>query len=146
MPRKRQAEKKEVVEFLRTVPLFSACTQKELNTIAEVTKEVPFPAGAEICREGETGVGLHLIVEGETRVQIGGRTRRRLGPGAYFGEIAVLDGGPRTATVVAETPVRTFAVSSWNFKGVLRSHPTLAVKLLEEVCRRIRSYATPVSH
>ena len=83
--------------LLKTVPLFSNCTKKELFTIASIVKDVDFEAGRTICREGESAVGLHVVVEGETNVQIGGRTRRRLGPGAFFGEIALLDGGPRSA-------------------------------------------------
>jgi CRP/FNR family cyclic AMP-dependent transcriptional regulator len=126
-------------DLLKTVPIFSACTNKELSSIAAIVKEVEFPAGATICKEGETGVGLHVVAEGETRVQIGGRTRRRLGPGAFFGEIALLDGGPRTATVLAETPVKTLAIPAWSFKAVIKTQPGLALKMLEEVCRRIRA-------
>ena len=125
-------------EVLGTLPIFSACSKKELSSIAAAGKEVPFPAGRVICREGESGIGIHIILEGETKVQVGGRTKRRLGPGAFFGEIALLDGGPRTATVIAETPVRTFSLTSWAFKSLLKSQPTLALKMLEEVCRRIR--------
>jgi CRP-like cAMP-binding protein len=63
---------------------------------------------------------------------VGGRTRRRLGPGSFFGEISLLDRGPRTATVVAETPVRALSLSAWNFRAALKEHPSLAVKMLEE--------------
>lgn len=136
----------ELTDLLRTVPIFSACTNKELSSIAAIVKEVEFPAGTMICKEGETGVGMHVVREGETRVQIGGRTRRRLGPGAFFGEIALLDGGPRTATVVAETPVKTLAIPSWSFKAVIKSQPTLALKMLEEVCRRVRANESTLSN
>ncbi len=125
-------------EVLRTLPMFSACSKKELSSIASAGKEVQFEPGRVICKEGDPGVGMHVILEGEIKVQVGGRTKRRFGPGAFFGEIALLDGGPRTATVIAETPVRTFSLTSWTFKGLLKSQPTLAFKMLEEVCRRIR--------
>jgi CRP/FNR family transcriptional regulator, cyclic AMP receptor protein len=128
----------ELTGLLKTVPIFSACTNKEIASIGRIVKEVDFAPGRVICREGETGVGLHVVVEGETKVQIGGRTRRRLGPGAFFGEIALLDGGPRTATVIAETPVKTLAIPAWSFKGVIKSQPSLALKMLEETCRRLR--------
>ena len=109
-------------------------------------KEVSFAAGRVICKEGETGVGLHIILEGEVKVLVGGRTRRRLGPGAFFGEIALLDGGPRSASVVAETPVRTFAITSWNFRSVLKEHPSMPVKMLEEVCKRLRENERSLSN
>lgn len=131
--------KTEFTSFLKTIPLFSSCTSGELNRIAAIIKEVQFDAGQTICREGETGVGLHVVVEGETKVQIGGRTRRRLGAGAFFGEIALLDGGPRSATVVAETPVRTLSIAAWSFKTTLKANPNLALKMLEETCRRLRT-------
>lgn len=132
-------------ELLKTVPMFSTCTKKELGAIAGIAKKVDFEAGRVICKEGETGAGFHVIVEGETKVQIGGRTRRRLGPGAFFGEIALLDGGPRTATVVAETPVTTLSVPVWNFRSLLRREPGLALKMLEEVCRRVRTADTSLN-
>jgi CRP/FNR family cyclic AMP-dependent transcriptional regulator len=126
-------------ELLKTVPIFSSCSPKELAGIAAIVKEVEFPPGKVITKEGQTGIGMHIVVEGETKVQIGGRTRRRLGPGAFFGEIALLDGGPRTATVVAETPVKTLAIPAWSFKALVRSQPALALKMLEETCRRLRA-------
>jgi CRP/FNR family cyclic AMP-dependent transcriptional regulator len=125
--------------LLKTVPIFSGCTSRELASIGRIVKEVHFPVDDVICKEGETGVGLHIVVEGETKVQIGGRTRRRLGPGSFFGEIALLDGGPRTATVIAETPVTTLSIPAWSFKAVIKSQPSLALKMLEEVCRRLRA-------
>jgi len=120
-------------------PDLSTCSARELKSIAAIVKEVDFAAGRVICKEGDTGVGLHVIVEGETKVQIGGRTRRRLGAGSFFGEIALLDGGPRTATVVAETPVKALSIVIWDFKPMLKSQSTLALKMLEELCRRLRA-------
>jgi CRP-like cAMP-binding protein len=136
----------EVLNILRTVPIFSACSPKELRTIAEVVKEVEFPSGRVICKEGETGIGMHVVVTGETKVSVGGRTRSRLGPGAFFGEIALLDGGPRTATVTAETPVKTLSLPSWSFKAVIKSQPGIALKMLEETCRRLRAVETSLNN
>ena len=135
----RRRANKELVERLQTVPLFSACSARELAAVAQYLKEVDYPAGRPILREGHTAAALHVIVDGEAKVVIGGRTRRRLGPGAFFGEIALLDRGPRSATVVAETPVRTLALSAWNFRGALKEHPNMAIKLLEEMARRVRA-------
>ena len=131
---------------LNMVPIFAACTSKELAAIAAAGKEVAFEAGKVICKEGETGIGMHVILEGETKVQIGGRTRRRFGPGAFFGEVALLDGGPRSATVIAETPVVTLSIPVWNFKSLLKSNPNLSLKVLEEVCRRLRISDAAITH
>ncbi|HVL65301.1 MAG TPA: cyclic nucleotide-binding domain-containing protein [Actinomycetota bacterium] len=134
-----RSKENEVIARLKTIPMFSSCSRRELGAIAAVVKEVEFGAGDVICREGETGVGLHVVVSGETKVQVGGRTRRRLGPGAFFGEVALLDGGPRSATVVADTPVRTLSIPAWSFRSLLKSQPSLSLKMLEEVCRRLRT-------
>ena len=130
---------KELVERLKAVPLFAGCSARELASLGRFLREVEHPAGREIVKEGHTGTGLHVIMEGQTKVVAGGRTRRRLGVGDFFGEIALLDRGPRTATVVAETPVRTVSLSVWNFRAALKEHPTMAVKMLEELASRLRA-------
>jgi CRP/FNR family cyclic AMP-dependent transcriptional regulator len=136
---------KELTERLKTVPLFSGCSARELASMGKFLKEVEYPAGREIVKEGHAGYGLHVILDGETRVVVGDRTRRRLGPGAFFGEISLLDRGPRTATVVAETPVRALSLSAWHFRAALKEHPTVAVKMLEEMARRVRASGSSLS-
>jgi CRP/FNR family cyclic AMP-dependent transcriptional regulator len=133
------------VERLKAVPLFSGCSARELASLSRFLREVEYPVGRQIIREGRTGVGLHVIMEGETRVMVGDRTRRRLGPGAFFGEISLLDRGPCTATVIAETPVRTVSLSAWNFRAALKEHPSLPVKMLEELASRIRASGSSIS-
>lgn len=130
---------KQLVERLKTVPLFSGCSTRELASLSRFLKVVNFPAGRAIVKQGDTGIGLHVLLEGETRVVVGDRTRQRLGPGEFFGEVSLLDRDPRTATVVAETPVRTLYLSVWNFRAALKEEPSMAVKMLEELARRIRT-------
>lgn len=130
---------KQLVERLKTVPLFSGCSTRELASLSRFLKVVNFPAGRAIVKQGDTGIGLHVLLEGETRVVVGDRTRQRLGPGDFFGEVSLLDRDPRTATVVAETPVRTLYLSVWNFRAALKEEPRMAVKMLEELARRIRT-------
>ena len=96
---------KDTVSQLAKVPLFSDCSQRDLQTVARVVREIPHGAGTVIAREGEPGVGLFIIVDGTADVSIGGRKKATLGPGDFFGEIALLDGGPRTATVTAKSDV-----------------------------------------
>lgn len=136
----------EHLEQLRTVPLFASCSARELKSIGASVKEVHFPAGHVICKQGEQGVGLHVVVEGETKVQVNGRTQRRLGPGAFFGEIALLDRGPRSATVIAETDVTTLSLAVWSFRSFLKENPNVTVKMLEELGRRLRSSERSLSH
>ena len=136
---------KKLVEQLKTVPLFSGCSARELASLGRFLREADFPAGREIVKQAQTGTGLHVIIEGETRVVVGDRTRRRLGPGAFFGEISLLDRGPRTATVVADTPVHTLSLSAWNFRAALKEHPSMAVKMLEELASRVRSAGAAVT-
>ena len=121
------------------------CSARELASLSRFLKVVDFPAGRAIVKEETTGAGLHVLLAGETKVVIGDRTRQRLGPGDFFGEISLLDRGPRMATVVAETPVRTLALSSWNFRAALKEHPSMAVKMLEELARRVRTASASVS-
>ena len=135
----RQAATAKTTDVLRSVPLFASCTKKELALLADIAKDQEFPEGRSLCRQGETGIGLHVVLEGTTKVQVNGRTRRRMGPGAVFGEVTVLDQGLRAATVVAETRVRALSIPSWDFRDLLKEEPDLAMRILEEVCRRLRS-------
>lgn len=128
------------------IPLFASCDVRELRAVAGMVKEVEFPAGHAICREGETGVGMHVVTEGKVRVDVAGQTREVMGPGSFFGEIALLDGGPRAATVTAETDVRTLSLAAWDFKVALESHPGLARKMLAEVCARLRRANADLTH
>ncbi len=129
----------DIASKLASVPIFSGCSRRELAVVARAAKEVSHRAGTVIAREGERGIGLFLIVEGECSVSIGGKERGRLGPGQFFGEIALLDGGPRTATVTAVTDVRLVGLTEWVFRGLLAEHPSIALKTLESVAGRLRA-------
>ena len=124
---------------LGQVPIFSGCSKRELAIIARASKEVSHKAGTVIAREGERGIGLFLILEGQCAVTIGGRTKAKLVPGDFFGEVALLDGGPRTATVTAVTDVRLVGITGWVFRGLLMEHPSIALKTLEAVAGRLRA-------
>lgn len=128
-----------VANTLGKVPIFSECSKRELAIIARASKEVVHKEGTVIAREGERGVGLFLILEGQCSVTIGGKTKAKLGPGDFFGEVALLDGGPRTATVTALSPVKLIGITGWVFRGLLMEHPSIALKTLEAVAGRLRS-------
>ena len=129
----------DVANSLATVPIFSGCSRRELAIISRAAKIVDHKEGTLIAREGERGVGLFLILEGQCRVSIGGKTKATLGPGDFFGEVALLDGGPRTATVTAMGPVRLVGITGWVFRGLLMEHPSIALKTLEAVAGRLRT-------
>lgn len=131
--------KRDVVGQLSGVPLFSGCSRKDLQTIARVVKDIDHASGVEIAREGEPGVGLFVIVDGTAEVSIGGKKKAALGPGDFFGEIALLDGGPRTATVTATSDIKMLGLTEWVFRGLMKEHPTIAVKTLQQMAARLRN-------
>ena len=132
-------------ERIRAVPIFSEFGDKDLRRVAEITKEVRFPAGKVIAKQGESGVGFHVIVDGEVDVSVDGTTKATLRSGEYFGEMSLLDGSPRSATVTASTDLRTISVTSWDFNALLDQYPELARTLLVELSSRLRSAEHSVS-
>lgn len=132
--------------MLRSVPLFEGLTGREIAAIVEVAKDVQHPRGRRIVEEGKRGVGFHLIVEGRAKVIVGKRTKARLGPGDYFGEMSLIDEGPRSATVEAETLVRTLSLASWDFLPLLDRSPSIARKMLVEMSRRLRAAEASATH
>ena len=132
--------------YLKRVALFSTCTDKELALIASTTTELRFTAGRVLAREGERGHEFMVIVDGKARVDIGGHEVATLNPGEFFGEIALLDGGPRTATVTAETDVVAEVIGQREFSGVVSSAPHLARKLLVGLACRLRDADLHLAH
>jgi CRP/FNR family cyclic AMP-dependent transcriptional regulator len=126
-------------EMLKAVPLFAGCDGKQLDFIASQVDEVDFAAGRELCREGSSGGEFFIIVSGTSEVRRQGRHLRELGPGDFFGEIALLDGGPRTATVTALTAMRCLVLSRGQFHNVIRQNTLIAVSVLETLGERLRA-------
>lgn len=138
--------KTEVVRSLKNVPLFEGLSMRELRLIAQAGKEVDHRSGRVIVEEGANGVGFHLILEGSANVIVRGKKKSTLGPGDYFGEISLIDRGPRMATVVADDPVRTLTLSSWTFMPLVERHPAIAKKLLMGLCQRLRNLDSSLQH
>jgi len=128
----------EVVEALRQVPLFQGMSDKALTRVASITKEVSHPAGKTVVEEDHSAVGFHLIVSGEAEATQGGKAIGTMGPGDYFGEMSLLDGKPRSASVVAKTDLRTLAIPAWNFDRLLDENPEMMRALLVVLSERIR--------
>ena len=127
------------VETLRGVPLFADLDERALERLARVFRERDFPAGATVTREGSSGAGFFVIVEGEAMVSVGGEERARLRPGDYFGEIALIDEGVRSATITAETRLRCYGLTPWDFRPFVEEHPGVAWTLLRALARRLRA-------
>jgi CRP-like cAMP-binding protein len=105
-------------------------------------KETYHNSGDAIVTEGRGGVGFHLIIDGEANVIRGGRTVAKLAPGEFFGEMALVDDAPRSASVVAESDLTTIVISKWEFRPLVKSHPELAWKLIEHLVARVREEQT----
>jgi CRP-like cAMP-binding protein len=127
------------VARLKTVPLFFGCTDRELEFIASRVDEVDLPAGKVLTKQGESGGEFFILIDGRVDVD-SPQGRRSLGPGEFFGEIALLDNGPRTATVKTTTPVRCLVLGPSQFQDVLYQNASIAVKMLHAVTDRLRAY------
>jgi CRP-like cAMP-binding protein len=131
--------RRELAELLTEVGLFSRCTKRERATIARHAQTAELPAGVDLIREGEPGDALFVILEGEASVQHDGEEVNRVGPGSYFGELALLDGSPRSATVVAATDVKVAVLGIRMFRTLLREVPDLAEQLLVGLAGELRA-------
>ena len=125
-------------EMLAQVPLFAGLEARDLDRIADSFKQRNFAAGDTIASEGSGGAGFFVIGEGTARVTVQGEERATLGPGQYFGEIALLDEGARTATVTAETDMTTYAMTFWEFRPIVETDARIAWKLVQELAHRLR--------
>jgi CRP-like cAMP-binding protein len=132
------ASRRELADVLTGVGLFSRCTRRERQTIARHVQTATLPAGSDLVREGEAGDALFVILDGEASVQHDGDEVTRVGPGSYFGELAILDGGPRSATVVAATDVEVAVLGIRMFRTLLREFPDLAEQLLVGLAGELR--------
>lgn len=133
-------------DHLASIPLFSACSKRDLQQIARVADELTVPQGTELTTEGTTGREAFVIIDGGCEVERAGLRLAVLGVGDHFGEMALLDGGPRTATVTTTAQTRLLVLSKPAFNGVLDEVPTLAHKLLISLARRLRSSEQSLSH
>jgi CRP-like cAMP-binding protein len=126
------------VGTLKAIPLFSSLSEGELQMLVPLFSERSFVAGHVIAKEGRPGFGFFVIESGSARVTVRDEERTTLGPGSYFGEIALLDPGPRAATVTAETPVVAHMLSAAEFRPLVHEHPAMAWSLLEGLAEILR--------
>jgi CRP-like cAMP-binding protein len=128
----------DVVETLSAVPLFQGVKPKELKKLANRMQDRSFGEGHAITTQGKSGIGFFVIEHGNATVSIDGKIVRTLGPGEYFGEIALIDSGPRSATIVASTDLRCQGITAWEFRPFIEQHPEVAWPMLETLASRLR--------
>ncbi len=126
-------------ELIQQVPLFSHLSKEDLKGLASSMKERVFDEGDTIASEGQTGVGFFIIEEGEATITVKGEERATLGHGDYFGEVALIDDGARTATITAKTPLKCYGITSWEFKPLVEQNADLAWKMLQSMAKMLRA-------
>jgi len=126
------------VDLLAQVPLFSACSRKELQAIAKRAQDVTVPAGTAVVREGEAGDAFYVIVSGQAEVDRSGQVVATIGPGSFFGDLALLDRAPRNATVTARTDMELIVLGQREFTEMLDEAGGFARKLLVALAHRLR--------
>jgi len=123
---------------LKNVPLFAGLDDRELGEIASSMRERRYKAGDVMTQEGSGGVGFFVVEEGEADVTVGGETKGSIGPGDYFGEIALINESPRTATLTARTDMVCYGMTPWDFRPLVESNSAIAWKLLTAMADKMR--------
>ena len=126
-------------ETLKKVPLFADLDRRELESVAQTMRERTFKAGQVVTQEGAGGAGFFVVEEGEADVSVHGEPRGTIGAGDYFGEIALLTGSDRTATIVARSDMVCWGMTPWDFRPLVESNSTIAWKLLTAMADKLKS-------
>jgi CRP-like cAMP-binding protein len=127
------------LELLAEVPLFSACSKRELQRIATLTDQIDVPRGKVLTRQGDPGHEFFVIAEGRAKATMRGRGSVKLATGSFFGEMALLDQGPRSATVTAETDMQLLVLGSREFYSLVADAPTAARHIMRVLAERLRA-------
>jgi CRP/FNR family transcriptional regulator, cyclic AMP receptor protein len=126
------------VDVLRRVPLFADLSKREAQQIARLFKERRFAEGETVVREGSGGAAFFFIDSGEATVSVGGKQRAPLKPGDYFGEIALIDEGARTATITASSELVCYGLTYWDFRPLVQENGAIGWKLLQSLAKKLR--------
>jgi len=136
----------EKLELLKTIPMFAMCDAREVERLGMLVEEVDLPAGRLLFRQGDTAQELFILVSGQVRVERDGTVLATSGPGEFFGEIALVAGGPRTATVTCVTDCRLLVLGRREFHSLMDEFPGLKMRVLETLAKRVRTLDTSAVH
>jgi CRP-like cAMP-binding protein len=142
----RRKNKDAKIRLLSGVSLFSACSRGELGRIASLVDQLEVPEGKVLAREGDPGWEFFVVCEGKAKATKGGRKVASFGRGSFFGEMSLLDDGPRSATVTAETDMQLLVLSSRSFSSLISENPAVSRKLLRGMAERLRNAETAPTH
>ncbi len=140
------ARKKGKIDVLQNVWLFSACTSKELGRIASLVDEAEVPKGATLTKEGAVGREFFAVADGKATAKLRGKKIASYGPGDFFGEMALIDQGPRSATITSDTPMKLYVLDSRSFSTLIDRHPAVARKILRGLAGRLRKAEKAPTH
>ena len=126
------------IDVLKRVPLFAGLERKELESIADSMRERTFPAGQTVTEQGAGGAGFFVVESGEGEVSVDGQARGTVGAGDYFGEIALLTGSDRTATITAKSDLHCYGMTPWDFRPLVEGNPAIAWKLLQSMAEKLK--------
>ena len=136
----------EKLDLLKRVPLFRSCGASQIERVGMLTDEVDLPKGRVLMRQGERGEEMFVVVDGAADIQRDGSVIGHAGPGDFFGEIALLDGGPRTATVELTEDSRLLVVSRRDFQSLIEELPEIRLQVLEALAHRVRASEPEAAH
>lgn len=142
-PRRFRRNRDAKLELLGRVPLFSACSKRELARIASLADQIDVPEGRVLTRQGDPGRECFVIADGYARATIRGSKSVRLGPGSFFGEMSLLDQGPRSATVTADTDMHLLVLGSRDFSALVTQVPSVARRIMKGLAERLRDAEQP---
>jgi CRP-like cAMP-binding protein len=136
----------EKLELLHRIPLFAGLNKHQVERLGMLAEEVDVPPGKVLIRQGESGDDMMVVVSGQVGVERDGERLNTLGPGDFFGEIALIERGPRTATVTTESPARLLVVNHRDFHSLMEEFPEIAAQVLATLAHRIRRLDTGSAH
>jgi CRP/FNR family cyclic AMP-dependent transcriptional regulator len=136
----------EKLDLLRRIPLFAGLDRHKIERLGTLADEVDVPSGKVLIRQGDSGGDLMVLVSGQVSVERNGERLNTLGAGGFFGEISLIDGGPRTATVTTESPSRLLVISHREFHAMMDEVPEVAAQILATLADRVRTLDTQSAH
>jgi CRP/FNR family cyclic AMP-dependent transcriptional regulator len=141
-----RSSRQEALDAVRSIPLFSTCNTRELREVARLGTRIRMAAGTMIAKEGSGGRELLVVLSGTATCRAKGKRLARFGPGDFFGEMSLLDHGPRSATVVADSDMELLVLDSREFRQLVEASPTIAWKILATMAERLRHADEALSH